>query len=108
MSSGNVNQKFFMRSLVLLSLIVIVSISLFSAPILSSIMYSVSNSSTPSFFQLAYAQNGTDSSERDSLESSFSSSTPHLQNLRLQKLPTHPQHHLQQLPTHQQFKNLLP
>ncbi len=76
MSSGNVNQKFFMRSLVLLSLIVIVSISLFSAPILSSIMYSVSNSSTPSFFQLAYAQNGTDSSERDSLESSFSSSTP--------------------------------
>ena len=82
MSSGNVNQKFFMRSLVLLSLIVIVSISLFSAPILSSMMYSISNSSTPSFFQLANAQNGTDigesdsSGETDTSESSFSSSTP--------------------------------
>ena len=57
MSNGNVIQKFSIRSLVLLSLIPIISISMFGAPILSSMMYSFSNSPTQSFLQLAYAQN---------------------------------------------------
>jgi hypothetical protein len=60
----------------LLSLIVIVSISMFTAPILSGIIYSISNASTPSFFQLAQAQNGDDGSgEGDNSEPSFSSSS---------------------------------
>ena len=68
MYNGNVIQKFSIRSVMLLSLILIISFSMFSAPILSSIMYSFSNSPTQSFFQLAYAQNGDDSGESDDSE----------------------------------------
>jgi hypothetical protein len=75
MSNGNITQ-FFMRSLVLLSSIVIVSISMFSAPILSSMMYSTSSSSSQSIFLLANAQNGTDSGESYKSDSSSSSPLP--------------------------------
>ena len=66
MSNGNVIKKHPLRSLMLLSLILIISVSMFSAPLMSSMMYSFSNSPTQSFFQLAYAQNGDDISESES------------------------------------------
>ena len=49
---------------------------MFSAPALSSIMYSFLNSSTPSFFQLAYAQNGGESGESGESGNSDSPSSP--------------------------------
>ena len=77
MFNDDIIQKFSIRSLMLLSLLAIVSISMFTAPILSGIIYSISNASTQSFFQLAHAQNGDDGSgEGDNSEPSFSSSSP--------------------------------
>jgi hypothetical protein len=76
MYEGNVIQKPSIRSVMLLSLILIISFSMFSAPALSSIMYSFLNSSTPSFFQLAYAQNGGESGESGNSDSPSSPPPP--------------------------------
>jgi len=76
MYDRNVIQKFSIRSFMLLSLILIVSVSMVSSPILSSIMYSFSNSPTQSFIRLAYAQNGDDSGESDNSDFSSLSSPP--------------------------------
>ena len=66
MYNCNVIQKFSVRSLLLLSLILIISVPMFGARIISSMTYSFSNSPTQSFFQLAYAQDGAVISESES------------------------------------------
>jgi hypothetical protein len=66
MHSDNSNQKLSTKSIMLLSLILIISVSMFSSPALSSLMYSLPSPSSQLRLQQAFAQNGEDNGESDS------------------------------------------
>jgi hypothetical protein len=73
MLNDNTNQKLSIKWLMLLSLILVVSVSMFSSPTFSSLMYSNPTSYSHLRLQQVYAQNGEDNGESESESESSSS-----------------------------------